>query len=94
MADKRNWKKPEETPQFNYRQPGEPETYAPESKELPEGGKREKAVKDRVSKQQEHLDAQNELNRDPDSGLSPNRGASDPKTQKQIDDMNTWSPGR
>ena len=93
MAD-RNWKDPEDTPQFNYRVPGEPETYAPESKELPDGEKRAKAVKSRVEKQQDHLDRQNELNRDPDSGLSPNRGMSDPKTQKQIDDMNTWSPGR
>lgn len=77
--------------QFNYRLPGEPETYAAESREDPL--RDTKKVEKRIDEEQKLADRQREQERD-DGGLSPYRGMSAPKTQKEVDDENTWSTAR
>lgn len=91
MGDKRNWKNPDDTPQFNYRQPGEPETYGMESKEDPD--KRRKAVKKSIDAGEERAAKAREADVN-ETGVSSYKGTSPPMTQKQTDDENTWSPGR
>ena len=84
-------KDPEDIPQFNYRHPGEPETLGEESKETP-GDEDDKEVLEQIEDEQEAAEAQREAQSE--GGVSPNRGQSDPKTQKEIDDMNTSSEAR
>lgn len=88
-------KNPEDTPQFNYRLPGEPETIGDESVEKPRGDV--DAMREHIDKEQQRAEKLREYNREGASGgegLSPNKGQSDPKTQKEIDDMNTGSQAR
>jgi hypothetical protein len=67
-------------PQFNYRDPGEPETYSGKSyvtrgqSDFPAHGSRPKTRTE--------------------SGISEMAGMSEPKTLKDVDDENTWSPVR
>lgn len=87
--------KQEDLAQFNYRLPGEPETYGMESKEDPKAD-----LKRRRSEIADEEDAAKHRREDSlkaaegGRGLSPNKGQSDPKTQKEVDDMNTWSEAR
>ena len=96
MAGKQAKKaKQEDLAQFNYRLPGEAETYVAESREDPE--RDTKAVKARIAKEQEQADHQREdalASDDGGEGLSPYKGMSAPKTQKEVDDENTWMSAR
>lgn len=85
----------ENLPQFNYRLPGEVETLGHQSKEDPNADV--DAVRDRIEKEQkraEHLREDRLEDAEGGEGLSPNKGMSDPKTQKEIDDINTGSQAR
>lgn len=82
MAKKRDFDKQEDLPQFNYRHPGEPETMATESKEDPKSGQRKFPSEGSAPKTKT------------EQGLSEMAGNSEPKSQKELDDENTWSPAR
>jgi hypothetical protein len=73
-------KEQEALPQFNYRHPGEPETVMEESKETP-GGQRDAKLGSAPKTRTEQ-------------GLSEMAGMSEEKSQKDIDNENTWSPAR
>lgn len=83
----------EDLPQYNYRHPGEAETMGEEAKESTDPEADKQFEKD-LKAQEKQIKSQRELSRDPDTGLSPNKGMSDPKTQKETDDENTWSGPR
>ncbi len=85
----------EDLAQFNYRHPGEPETIGTESKEDPDGD--DKAATKEADAETKRLKHQSEDAREGSEGgegVSPNKGMSDPKSQKEIDDENTHSPAR
>lgn len=81
-SKKKDFGKQDDLPQFNYRHPGEPETFGTESKEDPDGGQRNFPVEGSAPKTKT------------EQGLSEMAGMSEPKTQKEIDDENTWSGPR
>lgn len=85
MAKKRDFSKQEDLPQFNYRHPGEPETLGTESKEDPDA---EKSGQRRFPKEGSAPKTKSE------QGLSEMAGMSEPKTQEELDNENTWSPAR
>jgi hypothetical protein len=81
--------------QFNYRLPGEAETIGMESREDP--NRDTKAVEKRINDEQKVREHQREDSRSSSEGgegLSPMKGMSEPKTQKEVDDENTWSSAR
>lgn len=75
--------------QFNYRVPGEVETYMPTSKDQP-GGDPKKVAKD-AEAESDRLHAANKVE---EGKVSPNHGMSDPKSQLDTDRENAWSTAR
>lgn len=74
---------PDGSPQFNYRVPGEPETFGAQSKESPDGDPKA-AAKDAKAEAKQKAKA-----RETEKGeVSANAGMSDPKSQLEIDREN------
>lgn len=80
---------PKDTPQFNYRVPGEPETIASESRESTDVDESE--VEKKIDKEQEAAEKRRDLNQG-DAEVSPDHGQSPPQTQLEVDNEDAWSP--
>jgi len=78
MPTKKSIKAANDSPQFNYRYPGEPETVMQESKETP-GGQRNFPKEGSAPKTKS------------EQGLSEMAGMSEPKSQIEQDIENAWT---